>query len=268
MAHPHLLVETDGPLRTITLNNPERLNAQTPSLWAALAEEAENLPADIRVVVLKGAGDSFSAGIDTALFTPRGLPGEEGVVQLAMAGSEAIEQGIADFQRGFTSWSSTSAVVVAEVQGYAIGAGLQLALAADLRVVTEDAQLAMRETSHGIVPDLGGTKPLVDAVGYARALEICATGRFVTGLEAGAMGLANVVVPPAGLGEATQRLVDALLAAPDPALRALKPLLRGAAGSSLEEQTARERAAQVPLLLGRLAAGAPRARGDEEAGAR
>ena len=257
MTHPHLLVETDGPVRTITLNNPERLNAQTPSLWAALAEEAESLPGDIRVVVIKGAGDSFSAGIDTALFTPQGLPGERGIPELAMAGADAIDAGIADFQRGFTGWAASPAVVVAQVHGYAIGGGLQLALAADLRVVAEDAQLAMRETSHGIVPDLGGTKPLVDAVGYARALEICATGRFVSGLEAGAMGLANVVVPAAGLARATQTLVAAVLAAPDEAVRALKPLLRDAVGSSLEDQTRRERAAQVPLLLGRLGAARP-----------
>lgn len=257
MTHPHLLVETDGAVRTITLNNPERLNAQTPSLWAALAEEADSLPADIRVVVIKGAGDSFSAGIDTALFTPEGLRGEQGIVQMAMAGAEAIDSGIAAFQRGFTAWATSTAVVVAQVQGYAIGGGLQLALAADLRVVAEDAQLAMRETSHGIVPDLGGTKPLVDAVGYARALEICATGRFVSGLEAGAMGLANVVVPPDGLEAATRTLVEAVLAAPEAALRALKPLLRDAVGSTLEDQARRERAAQVPLLLGRLTAAQP-----------
>lgn len=257
MTHPHLLAETDGAVRTITLNNPDRLNAQTPSLWAALAEEAERLPVHVRVVVLRGAGASFSAGIDTALFTPRGLPGEQGIVQLAQAGPEAIEQGIADLQRGFTAWARSHAVVVAQVHGYAIGAGLQLALAADLRVVAEDAQLAMRETSHGIVPDLGGTKPLVHAVGYSRALEICATGRLVSGLEAGAIGLATIVAPAAGLEAATRSLVEALLAAPDAALSSLKPLLREAAASSLEEQTRRERAAQVPLLLRRLSPPGP-----------
>ncbi|MDN5797680.1 MAG: enoyl-CoA hydratase/isomerase family protein [Intrasporangium sp.] len=256
MTHPHLLVETDGAVRTLTLNNPERLNAQTPSLWAALAEEAESLPSDVRIVVIKGAGESFSAGIDTALFTPQGLPGERGIVELALAGADAIESGIAGFQRGFTGWAQSHAVVVAQVHGYAIGGGLQLALAADLRVVADDAQLAMRETSHGIVPDLGGTKPLVDAVGYARALEICATGRFVTGVEAGAIGLANVVAPPTGLEAATGSLVDALLAAPDEAVRALKPLLRDAVGASRQEQAARERQAQIPLLLSRVRAGA------------
>lgn len=254
MRHPHLLVTTDGPVRTITLNHPERRNAQTPTMWRALADEAAGLPHEVRVVVIRGAGVSFSAGIDTALLTPAGLPGELGVVEMAMGGAEAIDEGIASFQSGFTAWAQSHAVVVAAVQGHAIGAGLQLALAADLRVVAEDAQLAMRETSHGIVPDLGGTKPLVDAVGYARALEICATGRFVGGAEAARIGLANVAVPSAELDAATQTLVEGLLAAPPAALRALKPLLRAATeDGALLDQAARERAAQVPLLLGLLA---------------
>jgi enoyl-CoA hydratase/carnithine racemase len=256
MTHPHLLVTTDGPVRTLTLNRPERRNAQTPSLWRALAEEAAVLPEDIRVVVIRGAGASFSAGIDTALLKPDGLQGELGVVEMAMGGAESIDEGIASFQEGFTAWARSHAIVVAAVQGHAIGGGLQLALAADLRVVADDAQLAMRETSLGIVPDLGGTKPLVDAVGYSRALEICATGRFVSGAEAARIGLANLAVPAAELDAATQQLVDRLLAAPAPALRALKPLLQSAAdGGTLLDQTERERAAQVPLLLGMLAAG-------------
>lgn len=256
MTHPHLLVATDGPVRTITLNHPERRNAQTPTMWRALADEAAALPDEVRVVVIRGAGVSFSAGIDTALLTPAGLPGELGVVEMAMGGAESIDEGIASFQAGFTAWAQSHAVVVAAVQGHAIGAGLQLALAADLRVVADDAQLAMRETSLGIVPDLGGTKPLVDAVGYSRALEICATGRFVGGAEAARIGLANVAVAAGELDAATQQLVDGLLAAPAGALRALKPLLQSAAdGGSLLDQTERERAAQVPLLLGMLAAG-------------
>jgi enoyl-CoA hydratase/carnithine racemase len=244
MSHPHLLVTTDGPVRTITLNHPERRNAQTPSLWRSLADEAAGLPDEVRVVVLRGAGASFSAGIDTALLTPAGLPGELGVVEMALGGAESIDAGIASFQAGFTAWAQSHAIVIAAVHGHAIGGGLQLALAADLRVVADDAQLAMRETSHGIVPDLGGTKPLVDAVGYARALEICATGRFVSGAEAARIGLANLAVPAADLDAATQTLVEGLLAAP-----------AAADGGSLQEQAARERTAQVPLLLGMLAAG-------------
>lgn len=85
------------------------------------------------------------------------------------------------------------------VQGHAIGAGFQLALAADLRIVADDVQLAMRETSLGLVPDLAGTRTLVDLVGYARALEICMTGRFVGATEAVDSGLASMAVAPEDL---------------------------------------------------------------------
>ncbi len=248
MSHPHLHVETDGPVRTLTLDNPSRRNAQTPSLWSALAVEAEAVPDSVRVVVIRGAGPSFSAGIDTAMFSPAGVPGEESMAALAAEGPERMQEGIAAYQDGFARWAQCPAVVVAVVQGHAIGAGLQLALAADLRVVAADARLAMRETSLGLVPDLAGTRPLVDLVGYSRALEICATGRFVSGDEAAAIGLANVVAPLDGLDSATNTLVTALLAAPDAALRALKPLLRSALDADPEAQLRAERVAQTGLL--------------------
>ncbi len=248
MSHPHLRVTTDGPVRTLTLDNPSRRNAQTPSLWRALAEEAASVPDAVRVVVIRGAGPSFSAGIDTAMFTPEGVPGEESMAALAVEGPERMQEGIAAYQQGFSRWAHCPAVVVAVVQGHAIGAGLQLALAADLRVVAEDARLAMRETSLGLVPDLAGTRPLVDLVGYSRALEICATGRFVSGAEAGSIGLATVVAPEDGLDAAKDTLVTALLAAPDAALRALKPLLRSALDADPEAQLRAEREAQTGLL--------------------
>jgi len=252
MTHPHLKVETDGPVRTITLDHPEKRNAQTPSMWAALADEARSVPENVRVVVLRGAGDAFSAGIDTAMFTPDGVAGEESVAQLAAGGPEALQRGIAAYQEGFTAWGECPAVVVAEVHGYAIGAGLQLALAADLRLAALDAWFAMRETSLGLVPDLGGTGPLVHLVGYARALEICATGRKVSAPEALNIGLVGSLAPAADLQEATGSLVEALLAAPTPALRALKPLLRGAVDGTREAQLQREREAQTGLLQGML----------------
>ena len=94
------------------------------------------------------------------------------------------------------------------MHGYAIGAGFQLALAADLRVAALDAWFAMRETSLGLVPDLGGTGPLVHLVGYARALEICATGRRVSAPEAHASGSSASLAPAADLDEATCSLVQ------------------------------------------------------------
>ena len=250
--HPHLRVETAGPVRTLVLDQPDKRNAQTPSLWAALAEQSQSVPDDVRVVVIRGEGAAFSAGIDTAMFTPEGVPGEESVLALAAGGPAGIQAGIARYQEGFTGWGRCPAVVVAQVHGYAIGAGFQLALAADLRVAALDAWFAMRETSLGLVPDLGGTGPLVHLVGYARALELCATGRPVSAPEAHAMGLLTSMAPAADLDEATGSLVAALLQAPDEALRALKPLLRAGVGNGAEAQLHAEREAQTGLLLGML----------------
>ena len=173
---------------TVTLANPARRNAQTPSLWAALAAVAEGLDPQVRVVVLRGDGPSFSAGIDLAMLAPGGVAGEVDMVAMAAGSAEAAAEVIEGFQRGFSAWAAVPAVVVAAVQGHAIGAGFQLALAADLRVVAEDVQFAMRETSLGLVPDLAGTTPLVSLVGVARALEICATGRFVGANRGGRHG--------------------------------------------------------------------------------
>ncbi len=246
--HPAIRVDRDGPVLTVTLCRPDQLNAQVPSMWLALAQIARELPADVRVVVLAAQGRSFSAGLDRGVLRPGGLPGE--VDQLAVAAQGAAEATamIAPFQEGFTAWRQAPAIVVAAVQGHAIGAGFQLALAADLRVVADDVRFAMRETSLGMVPDLAGTVPLVQAVGYARALEICATGRFVGADEAVRLGLASIAVPVDQLPAATADLVAALLAAPDASLRALKPLLAAAVTATLEDQVVREREAQGPLL--------------------
>ena len=244
--HPGIRVQLDGPVLTLTLASPESRNAQTPSLWLALAEVGESLPPQVRVVVIRAEGASFSAGLHRQMLAPGGMPGEADILELAV--SDGLDATIAGFQRGFAVWRSVPAVVVAAVQGHAVGAGFQLALAADLRLLADDAQLCMREAQLGLIPDLGGTGPLVHLVGYARALEICATGRFVGAREASDLGLANAVVPRADLDSATADLVAALLATPERSLRALKPLLANAIHADADEQLAAERAAQAGLL--------------------
>ncbi|MDQ2757112.1 MAG: enoyl-CoA hydratase/isomerase family protein [Actinomycetota bacterium] len=247
-AHPWLRVERHGEVQTVTLANPSQRNAMTPSLWRALAHVATHTPDEVRVVVLRGEGASFCAGLHRQLLAPGGLPDEDDMLAIAARGQRHAVAMIEEYQRGFTLWAHLPAVVVAAVQGHAIGAGFQLALAADLRVAADDAQFAMRETSLGMVPDLGGTSPLVHAVGYSRALEICATGRFVGAQEARDIGLVNLLVPGDGLDAGVGQVVDGLLAAPDLALRALKPLLRQAAGATPQEQQAAEREANARLL--------------------
>src|SRR5919107_1626347 len=234
-----------GPLLTVTLDRPATRNAQTPATWRALAAVGDRLPPDVRVVVLRAEGPSFSAGLHRALLTPAGLPDEPSLLDMAALPPDQLDDLLASYQRAFTWWRRPDVVSVAAVQGHAVGAGFQLALACDLRVVADDDRFAMRETSLGLVPDLGGTSLLVRAVGYSRALEICLTGREVGAAEAVATGLAQLSVPRAVLDDTVADLVAALLA-PDPdAVRETTALLFGAAsGRSDDEQLAAERAAQ------------------------
>lgn len=238
----------DDALATVTLTNPAKRNAQSPALWRALAEAGRSLPGTVRVVVLRGEGKSFSAGLDRRMFAPDGIPDEPTLTDLARRDDAELDATIAAFQEAFTWWRRNDLVSVAAVQGHAIGAGFQLALACDLRVVADDVQFAMRETSLGIVPDLTGTHPLVGLVGYARALEICVTGRFVGAEEAVSCGLANLAVPVGELDAAVRDLTGAILAAPRDAVVETKALLRGAGGRTYEEQCAAERAAQARRL--------------------
>jgi enoyl-CoA hydratase/carnithine racemase len=243
-----LRVQQSGPVLTITLDAPKRRNSQVPSLWSALAEVGGGLGPSVRVVILRAEGPSFSAGLDRAMLTPQGAPGEPSILALAAGAAGPLEEAIEQFQRGFSIWAQVPAITIAAVQGHAIGAGFQLALACDLRVVADDVAFAMRETSLGLVPDLAGTSPLVRLVGYARALEICATGRFVGAQEAVAMGLAAVAVPGDQLDVTVLELADAILSAPQAAVAELKPLLRNAIDASPAEQLRAERQAQARLL--------------------
>ena len=143
-----------------------------------------------------------------------GVDGEPGLVGLAAMADADVDAVIDGFQQAFAWWRDDRVVSIAAVQGHAVGAGFQLALACDLRVLADDAQLSMKEPSLGLVPDLGGTQPLVDLLGYSRALEICATGRWVGAAEAAATGLASIVVPVDELDAATRDLAAALLASP------------------------------------------------------
>ena len=238
---------------TVTLDRPEVRNAQTPATWRALTAVGAAIPTSTRVVVLRATGTVFSAGIDLRAFTPEGVDGERILADMAAVDDAAAAELIAGYQSALAWWHDRDEVVtVAAVQGAAVGAGFQLALACDLRVCTTAARFAMRETSLGLVPDLCGTHPLVDAVGYSRALEICATGRWVVAAEALQLGLATTLVEPEALDGAVADLVTALLAAPADAVRATKGLLRGALVNDVPGQRRLERETQVPLIRGML----------------
>ena len=219
-------------------------------MWRGLAAVRHCLPEGTRVVVVRGDGPSFSAGIDLRLFTPEGVPGEDGIPSPADPG---FEDWIGACQEGFTWLHDPDIVTVAAVRGHAIGAGFQLALACDLRVLADDAQLCMKEAALGLVPDLAGTKPLVDLVGLPRALELCLTARTVPAGEAARIGLAELVVPAGDLDAAVSDLVSALLSTEPAVARSVKELLAGAPGRTLAGQAAAERRTQAALQRSRLA---------------
>jgi enoyl-CoA hydratase/carnithine racemase len=245
LAAARLALTIDGPVATITLNAPDRRNAQVPSMWHTLSAIGAALPDEVRVVVVRGAGACFSAGLDLGLMSPEGIDGEESTLALMGLSDQEIIDTIDGYQRGFTWLSDPRFISVAAVHGFAIGAGFQLALACDLRVVAADAWFCMKEPALGLVPDLAGTKPLVDLVGYSRALEICATARQVPAAEAADLGLATAVVPADQLAAATDDLVQALLANDAGAVRETTALLQSARVEDLESQRLLERTAQV-----------------------
>jgi enoyl-CoA hydratase/carnithine racemase len=240
-----LALTIEGQVATITLDCPDRRNSQTPTMWRALADIGAGLPEDVRVVVVRGAGPSFSAGLDVGLLTGDGAPDEEAVSDLLHRADDEVLAAIDDYQRGFTWLRDPRFVSIAQVQGHAIGAGFQLALACDLRVVAEDVKFCMKEPALGLVPDLTGTRPLVEIVGYARALEICATARYVLADEARELGLATVVVPAADLDTTAADLAEAILANAAGAVRETKALLQSAVSTDLDGQRLLERQAQL-----------------------
>jgi len=187
------------------------LNAQTPQMWGELRKIGAELPGDVRVVVVRGEGRAFSAGIDLTVAT----------------GGE------------FASLA---------VHGHAIGAGFQLALSCDLRVVADDAKFCMAEVSLGLVPDLGGIQPLRALVGPARAFELCVTGRRIDAAEADRMGMVNLVVPRADLDGAVADLTAAVLAGARDAVVEIKALVAGAGSRDLAAQLRAEREAQLRRL--------------------
>jgi enoyl-CoA hydratase/carnithine racemase len=241
-------------------------------MWMALREFGRELAGDVRVVVVRGEGRAFSAGLDLSVAgAPSSGGGASGgtaadraetvgsvlgagdspapngasLAELAFLPPERAQDRIARFQEGFSWLRRPDLITIAAVHGHAIGAGFQLALACDFRVVADDATFTMAEVSLGLVPDLTGTKRLVELVGYARALEICVTGRRIAATEAEHIGLANLTVARTDLDAAVADLTAAVLAAPRDAVVEIKALIAAAPGRSFVEQAAAERAAQV-----------------------
>jgi enoyl-CoA hydratase/carnithine racemase len=229
-----VLTEDRGAVRHLVLNRPEKRNALNDELVLAIgaALRAAADAADVHCVVLRGAGKVFSAGMDVA----------------ALAGAAAEPGRLRTFRRtALEAWNQAEEMpkpVVAQIHGACLGGALELALACDLRVLSEDAVVGLPETRLGLVPDLGGSSRLPQVVGLGRAKELIMTGRVIGAADAERIGLANRVAPPAGLEAATQGLVDELLGCSPVAVGLAKRLMDASARPALSTTLELEIAAQ------------------------
>ena len=196
----------------IVLSRPQVLNAMDWDTFGELSAVCDELAAkdNVRVVVVSGEGPSLSSGIDTSVFSN-------------MRGS--MEDMIAHAQSGFRKLALLEMPTIAVVKGHALGAGLQLALACDIRVAAHDATMGLLEHRFGILPDLGGTQQLPRLVGPGVAKKMIWTQERIDGLEAYRRGLVEITVEPDRLEATVDELAAALAVAPPTAARRVKKLV-------------------------------------------
>lgn len=227
-----VLASRDGPLLTLTLNRPHRLNAVSRSLYERLAAELEDADGDpdTRCVILTGNGRAFCAGADLKAHLDRQRPPEERrrYTETAQRANHLIQ--------------TIGTPVVAAVNGHAIGAGLELALSADFAIVAEDARLRLPEVALGTFVGGGAVYTLAERVGVLKAREIILLGDFFSGAQAAAMGIVNRAVPAAEVLDEATRLAHRLARRAPIPLAAAKKLIGPAAALSREEALERERA--------------------------
>ncbi|HEX5853374.1 MAG TPA: enoyl-CoA hydratase/isomerase family protein [Solirubrobacteraceae bacterium] len=194
--------EDHGPVRHVVLNRPEKRNAMNQELLRALADALRAAADDssVQCVVLRGEGAAFSAGVD--------------LEELAsFAGDPTV---LRPFRNVFLECAnlceSMAKPVVCQIHRACIGGALEVALGCDLRVASSDSQLGLPEVKFGLIPDVGGSTRLPAVVGLGRAKELIMTARLIDATEAERIGLVNRAVPAEELAEATNALVEEMLA--------------------------------------------------------
>ncbi|HXG03654.1 MAG TPA: enoyl-CoA hydratase/isomerase family protein, partial [Candidatus Binatia bacterium] len=204
MGYASLILERAGAIATLTLNRPEARNALDAAMRQELAAALDELERDpeLRVLVLTGAGGHFCAGGDVKSMRERRYTAAEGRARVEVLNRLVLR--LVDFPRP----------TIASVDGFAVGAGCNLALACDLIVASDRARFGQVFARIGLVPDGGGTWLLSRLVGLARAKELIFTADIVEAGEAARLGLVNRVVPAAALAEETRRLAERLAAGP------------------------------------------------------
>jgi enoyl-CoA hydratase/carnithine racemase len=215
----------DGYVGWLRLNRPDKLNSFTIEMWRemrALGQELRD-DAELRALVVIGNGRAFSSGIDTSVFTsPRDDGGIEGGADAGTRHSDPAVDGIMRTQESYSWLAEARYPTIAAVRGYALGAGLQTALACDIRVFARGTSVGLLEHKYGIMPDLGGTQRLPRVVGNGKAKELIWTAARIDAEEAHRIGLCERLVDDGQLEDDVAALAAQLAAQPPLAVQGAK----------------------------------------------
>jgi enoyl-CoA hydratase/carnithine racemase len=238
-------VEIKDGVADVRLIRADKMNALDSAMMSALVETGERLKEDssVRAVVLSGEGRAFCAGIDMGMFREIGATGE---ASLDLLPAERTPGGANHPQQAALVWREIPVPVIAAIHGVAFGGGLQVALGADLRFVTADAQLSVMEIKWGLVPDLAGTQLMRHLAREDVVRELTYTGRIFNGIEAQQMGFVTHVVddPRAAALETAREIASK---SPD-AMRANKRLLNAAVATDAASGLMMESVEQQKLI--------------------
>lgn len=234
-----VLVDIDGHVATVRLSRPEKRNAVSIAMLEELVAAARQLSdnAKVRAVVLAGDGDHFCAGIDTAVFTETRPEDLGRHMQPQGSGPANL------FQNAGLSWRTLRVPVIAALQGSVFGAGLQIAMGADLRIAAPSTRCSVMEIRWGLIPDMGITATMRHLVRPDQLRELTYTGRIVDAEEAQRIGLLTRICPDPK-ADARQLAAEISTRSPD-AVRAAKKLLN--AGFDLNEREALRLEAELQL---------------------
>ena len=192
--------KSDGIL-TITIQRPQALNALNAEVIKQLAEaiDVAQTDSEVKTIVVTGSGDkAFVAGADIKEFAD--YSGKEGKA-LAQQGQDSL----------FNRIERSSKPVIAAVNGFALGGGLELALACHIRIASDNARMGLPEVSLGVIPGYGGTQRLPQIVGKGKAMEMILSAKMIDAVDAAACGLVNTVVPPDALLETAHKMARSIM---------------------------------------------------------
>lgn len=214
MEFRNLLYEKSDGIATITINRPKALNALNEEIIPEFLSSLEDAEKDenIRVIVITGAGEkAFCAGLDLKTVKDISVIKAVETSRLGQKLTLAIEE--------------LGKPVIAAINGYALGGGLELAMACDIRIASENARIGQTEVNVGLIPGWGGTQRLPRLVGKGIAKELVFTGKMIDAKTAERIGLINMVVPPEKLKSAVEELSKVIMSKPPIAIKLAKELI-------------------------------------------